>query len=241
MMYSNKLVCCLKANNKVLREFKDTVFVPFGTEYSILIKNLNSVRVSVDVSIDGSSVMDGYNLIIDPNKELELTRSIRNGNLTAGNCFKFIERTESIEQFRGIKLEDGLIRIQFNFEQPPQFNISPTWSHNRSFYGSADAAQGGGRLGQLRSCRLSSTVATSDVGITVPGSISNQRFTETTTFERGPETYVMVLRLSGETQQGDVVVTPVTVKTKPMCTVCGRTNNATASFCSNCGASLKIV
>jgi hypothetical protein len=49
MMYHQKLVASIKANNKILREFKDTVYVPFASEYSILIKNLNTVRAVVNV------------------------------------------------------------------------------------------------------------------------------------------------------------------------------------------------
>ena len=118
MMYNNKLAIALKARGKVLREFKDTVYVPFGTEYSILIKNLNTVKVAVTVSIDGTDATEGCRLIIDPNKEMDLTRFIKNGNLNTGNRFKFIERTSSIEDHRGIKVDDGLIRIEFEFQDP---------------------------------------------------------------------------------------------------------------------------
>ena len=38
MMYANKLVASLKANGKILREFKDNVYIPFGSEYSFLLK-----------------------------------------------------------------------------------------------------------------------------------------------------------------------------------------------------------
>ena len=44
MMYNNKLVAAIKSNGKVLREFGEEVYIPFGSEYSILIKNLHSVR-----------------------------------------------------------------------------------------------------------------------------------------------------------------------------------------------------
>ena len=41
MMYHKKLVASIRTNGKILREFKDTVYLPFGSEYSILLKNLN--------------------------------------------------------------------------------------------------------------------------------------------------------------------------------------------------------
>lgn len=123
MMYQNKLVASLKANGKILREFKDTVYCPFGAEYSILIKNLNTVRALVHVYIDGESMLpDG--LVLNAGQEIDLERSIKNGNLNEGNRFKFIERTGKIEQHRGVKLEDGLIRIEYQFEMPRLiFNI----------------------------------------------------------------------------------------------------------------------
>ena len=57
MMYNHLMACCLKANGKVLREFKDTVYVPFGQEYSILLKNLNKKRAVVNITIDGQNVV----------------------------------------------------------------------------------------------------------------------------------------------------------------------------------------
>jgi len=127
MMYSNKLAAAVKASGKVLREFKDadktdTVYVPFGAEYTILIKNMNSVRVQVRVELDGTDATEGTWLVINANSELELKRFIKSGNLQSGNSFKFIERNTAIENGpRGIKAEDGLIRIEYQFEKPYVF------------------------------------------------------------------------------------------------------------------------
>ena len=126
MMYNQKLVASLKANGKILREFKDTVYCPFGAEYSILIKNLNTVRALVNVYIDGENQTPG-GLVLNAHQEVDLQRSIKNGNLTEGNCFKFIERTGAVENHRGVKLEDGIVRIEYQFEIPrPVINISDT-------------------------------------------------------------------------------------------------------------------
>jgi hypothetical protein len=118
MVYSpNKVVACLKVDGKVLREDGNAVTLPFGSEYSVLIKNLNPVRIKVRVSVDGTDATEGLWLIVNPNDDLELERFIRNGNLQAGNRFKFIERTSDIEAFRGIKADDGLIRIEYQVEK----------------------------------------------------------------------------------------------------------------------------
>ena len=141
MMYSNKLVASLKANGRILREFKDTVYVPFGSEYSILLKNLHTTRCVVNVFIDGDNMVPG-GLVLNAGQEINLERSIRNGNLNEGNKFKFIERTGNIEEHRGVKLEDGLIRIEFQYEMPrPVINITdqywnkpPQWT-STPYYG----------------------------------------------------------------------------------------------------------
>jgi len=117
MMYNQKLVASLKANGKILREFKDTVYIPFGSEYSIVLKNLNTVRAMVNIALDGTDVCPG-GLVLMAGQTIDLERWIKNGNLSAGNKFKFIERTAQIEAHKGIGLEDGIINISYQFEQP---------------------------------------------------------------------------------------------------------------------------
>ena len=142
-MYNQKLVASIKSKGKVLREFKDTVYIPFASEYSILLKNLNTVRAVVNVYIDGENAVPG-GLVIDPGRTVDLERWIKNGNLSEGNKFKFVERTSAIENGpRGIKMEDGLIRIEYQFELPrPIINVAPTWTtttttwNSTPFYGS---------------------------------------------------------------------------------------------------------
>jgi hypothetical protein len=120
MMYQDKLVAAIKVNGKVLREQGDTVTIPFGSEYSVLLKNLNSVRVQAKVSVDGKDATEGTWLIIEPNSSLELERFIKNGNLDSGNKLKFIERTKVIEDHRGIKEDDGIVRIEYKTERKPK-------------------------------------------------------------------------------------------------------------------------
>ena len=124
-MYNQKFAAAIKVNGKVLREFKDQVYVPFASEYSILLKNLNTKRAIVNVYIDGENQTPS-GLVIDAGREATLERSIKNNNLNEGNKFKFIERTGAVEAHRGIKLEDGIVRIEFEFERE-QINW---WSQN---------------------------------------------------------------------------------------------------------------
>ena len=118
-MYQEKFVTAVLVAGKILREHGASVYLPFDQDFTLRFKNLNSVRALVRVSIDGQDATEGTSgLVVPANGTIDLERFIKNGNLTAGNKFKFIERTVKIENGpRGIQLEDGLIRIEFEFEQ----------------------------------------------------------------------------------------------------------------------------
>jgi hypothetical protein len=262
MMYDSKLVLAVKSNGKILREYKDTVYVPFGSEYSLLIKNLNSVRVIVDIDIDGTDITDG-GLVIHGYQEVDLERFITS-NKNKGNKFKFIERSASVEEHRGVKLEDGLIRVKFRYEQP-QYLMTPTWIPMKDTFpyyppgvryhggsgsfgderytaaycsanslSSIQCSAGSGTVGELQNA-----IRSCDAGITVPGSESDQKFVTAGWFPTESTEHVMVLRMLGEVQ-GKKVAEPVTVQHKPKCVTCGRVNKATAKFCTNCGTALEV-
>jgi hypothetical protein len=252
MMYNQQLVASVKANGKVLREFKDTVYIPFASEYSILLKNLNTTRAVVNVFIDGENVVPG-GLVVDPGRTVDLERWIKNGNLSEGNKFKFIERTQAIEDGpRGIKLEDGLVRIEYQFEISRPV-IQPLWS-NTSLRGiSGSTGDWAGPMGAtyssvtasgatLNSVNVSAQAASfkNETGITVPGSKSTQSFTTVTMGALDPTVHNIVLKLVGDLGDNKPVVKPVTVKAKPKCVTCGKQNKAHAKFCSECGTALEI-
>lgn len=133
MMYQDKFVVAIKVGGKILRETKDLVHLPFGSEFSVLVKNLNSRRAKFTLHIDGTDVLDGTEIIVDANAEVEMKRFIRNGNMNEGNAFKFIERTQAIEDGpRGIKMDDGVVRVEFWFEK--EVPITTTTYHRDVFW-----------------------------------------------------------------------------------------------------------
>lgn len=255
MSYTNQFVSAIKVHGKILRENNSTVALPFGAEYTILLKNLKSVRAIVEVTIDGESATGGEKLILDPNSELDFERYIRNRNLSSGNRFKFIERTETIEKHRGIKSSDGLVRVEFWAEKitprpiitvtpyqyfPDQSNswgkstpnypiicrgVEPSWTMNcaETSYDSAIYS--------------ASSNDTSEIGITVPGSESTQKFVEGSWFPTENESTVIVFHLVGKIESKEVTK-PITVDVKSKCITCGKLNKATNKFCSGCGTSL---
>jgi hypothetical protein len=284
-MYDNKFVVCIKHDNKILREFKDVAYLPFGSEYSVLLKNLNNRRALVQLTIDGIDIGDGTKFVIDANSELEVKRFIKNGNLTEGNALKFIERTSQIEEHRGIKSEDGLVRVEFQFEKEvvhhhdvkhvyhhyydcyPYYNYRPWYwspgvlggysgttllnnaitSNNISSYNatatgsSQDYSTNIDGFNQVNAESSSTTTPVNDAGITVPGSAVKQEFKQIFDFDAELATHVIILRLVGETIENKVITQPVTVKTKHICSTCGKSNKATSNFCNSCGTALQII
>ena len=116
-MYDNKMIVVVKINGKILREINNTVYIPFGSEYSLSFKNLESRKASVKIFIDGVSVLENNSLIIYPNEESSLERFITDSDMFRGNRFKFIKKTKEISDYRGDKIDDSLIRIEFQFEK----------------------------------------------------------------------------------------------------------------------------
>jgi len=256
-MHQNKFVVCAKVNGKVLREQGETVRIPFGAEYTLHLKNLNSVRALVTVEIDGQDATEGIRLIVPANGALDLERFIKNGNMNAGNCFKFIERTSKIEEHRGVGAEDGLIRIEYEFEQLPQPRTPPSVfyktphlrggdfnTYSSTAVDSFNSMSGGGyaELGSARSFLNSIATANSvnDAGITVAGSESSQKFSYGAWFPTDGIKHVMVMKIIGQVN-GEPVQVPVTVKMKPTCSTCGTVNKGSAKFCMECGTALTIL
>lgn len=237
-MYNNKLVATIKVGNKVLREQGDKVFIPWNSEYSIYLKNLNSQRALVHVSIDGENVTSN-GLILGNHENCNLERFI-NGNLNKGRKFKFIKRTEDIESFRGVGAEDGLVTIKYSFERLQATYIPPYKWHNQSPY---DPWRGPNWYGETL---CNSTLATNSVttrsvkgfadpGITVKGSESRQKFSEGSIGELECLEYVIVLQLVGIND-----TKPITVNRKKLCPSCGRTYKFRDEYCTKDGTFLEL-
>lgn len=261
-MYQDKLVVAIKVAGRILRESGDTVSLPFGSEYSLLLKNMNSVRTQVSVSIDGEDVMGGSRLILQPNSAFDLERFMRSNNMEAGNRFKFIERTAAVEQHRGVGAEDGLIRVEAwreevalpTFGSPPyrpivKRYVRPPGIPRHSGPSGSGPLRGMG-MRSFASYNYNVTAAAcnvgaseperGDAGITVSGSQSNQQFYSVMGFPIEAHSAVIVLRIRGAIA-GAAVVGPVTVDVRPECQTCGKVGAANDEFCARCGTSLVVI
>lgn len=232
MMYESKMALAVKVNNRVLREVKDQVYLPFGSEYSLFLKNLNNRRAVVHIEIDGQNVThDG--LVVNANSSVDLERFITD-NLNQGNKFKFIERTAKVEKARGVGVEDGLVRVEFEFEEERKggfFLSSPIYRGNHNVDAIADTWLKGSTYDpntitqdfffpQTNTTLCASASAASDfepatldfcdAGITVKGSLSEQKFVKVDIKTDGVK-HVMVMKMLGETSDGQTLLKPLTV------------------------------
>ena len=254
MYFMKNFVVAVKCDGKILREQKDIVYMPFGKEYSLLLKNLSSQKASVGIEIDGQDVLNGSKLIINANSEIELERYLK--DLDKGNKFKFVEFTDDIENHRGRKISDGIVKVSYRFEKyykpiewyysvnryipPITYYPQITYSSNNSSVDISSCTLQSMNLNVKSlncSCSLDSF---NDNGITVPGSISEQKFKQATIGELEDQEYVITLQLKGRKNESEVKQ-PLTVDMKLVCVMCGKSNKSNNKFCSNCGTSLEII
>jgi len=242
MVYSNKFVVAVKHNGRVLRDNNGVVRLPFGADYSLLLKNKNSVRALVDVEIDGQDVLDGHSLIIGPNEGTTLEGFMKGMNVR--NKFRFIKKTKQISKYRGDRPDDGLVRVEFKFERPAE--IQPVVTPRYKEYGDSSPTLGSPHRFGFTSYSAgytytsnNTTVTTrsyvSDDGITVPGAETSQGFVLGNIGMLEHTSHVIILQLKGRTKKGKKVKKAVTTRTKLICPTCGKRSKSYAKFCSRCG------
>ncbi len=260
-MYCEKMVLAVKVGGRVLREVAGEVYLPFGSEYSVMLKNMSGKRAVVHVEIDGKSATDG-GVILDVGKSVDLERFI-GGNLHGGRRFRFIEKTDAISENRGDRVDDGFIRVTYQFEKPlpvtvpvhyehyhwyrPYYwNPTPYWFGPSVLYtqniGSVVGSSGNCLRSASVSCSASvgepKSASVNNAGITVEGSHSGQQFTTGNVGALEGEVHSMVLRLLGK-DDGRPVAAPVTVKTKKKCSSCGKEWEYAIEYCGGCGTFLR--
>lgn len=263
MMYKDRFIAVIKHNNNILREVDDVVRLPFGSEYSILLKNLESRQAVVNVSVNGEDVLDGNSIIVESNSNFELKGFMKHMSLT--NRFKFIRKTKEIAGYRGDLLDDGIVRVEFRFEKKKVTKIieerritrpccichcSPctccdytrTWVNGSSdvLYccNSSDTFKGLCNMTYTSSFSDDNSAPLDDEGLTVKGSEINQNFVYGTTDDLEESSSVIILRLKGTKTGGKKIKKALTVKSKVSCPTCGRKSKSGVKFCSNCATFL---
>jgi hypothetical protein len=266
-MYFEKFVASLKIGEKFLRDSNGEIKIPFGSEYSLYLKNVNSLDAVVKITVDGQDVLDNQRLIVRANSFVELEGFMKDN--VAKNKFKFIQMTKEIEEHRGITPEDSLIRIEVWFQKPKPIRqevvttyvyknrydwewYHPYWIGETRTVNTLNIPQSRGGGGRTSSCYTASMGSTndnsvftsmslgdnSDEGITVKGSEVNQHFNYGSIGELEEQSHVLILKLSGYKVDNSKVETVVTVKDKIECKTCGLKNSSENRFCGRCGTYL---
>ena len=68
-----------------------------------------------EIEVDGENVLNGHKLVVNGNESQEIKGFMKNMNKT--NKFKFINKTEEIQEHRGDRIDDGMVRVTYQFEQ----------------------------------------------------------------------------------------------------------------------------
>ena len=253
MMYKQNFVVVVKCNGQILRERNGgSVYLPFGTEYSIMLKNKDARKALVTIEVDGENVLNGHSLIMNGNDTQEIKGFMRNMNKT--NRFKFIKKTREIQKHRGDRLDDGLVRVTYQFEKSEPITINyrssfPTnlkgtdsWNepYTRCFYNdSANFSRTNEVISASCFCNFNqSSAPNADEGITVKGEKISQAFCYGDIGELETDIHTIILHLKGQTKKKRALKKPLTVKSKLRCGTCGRKNRSTNKFCYNCGTYL---
>jgi hypothetical protein len=266
-MYKDSFVVSLKSQGKILREERGgTLQIPFGTQYSIFMKNLESRKALASITIDGVDALDGEKIIVGANSSAEISGFIK--DKVAKNNFKFIERTKRIEDFRGINAQDGIIEVRFQFEEKKNYTITissqPDWTYIPprkyvypefydpyiyvgKFYGTSDGTLNlTNSKSSAQNCSMDnincfySTLDSFEEkkeGITVRGSEIHQQFYNGYIDDLESEIHTIVLKLVGY-NNGVEVCKPIYTSEKIQCLTCGKFNSSSSKFCSECGTFL---
>lgn len=262
MVYKDNFIAVIKHKGKIMRELDGCVKLPFGSEYSILLKNKDSRTAVASVEIDGEDVMSGHKYIVPANSTRELKGFLKGMN--AKNKFRFIKKTKEISKFRGDRLDDGLVRVEFWYEQKQEqpWIVYNNWPHTfnvdwDSKIDDSSAGIGGTHqftytsqtsgltksssniISSSMSCNVSKPL--SDEGITVKGSKTNQQFQYGCVGTLESNSSVIVIKLIGAVKKTSRVVKvrkPITVRTRVQCPTCGRRWRSSMKFCGNCSTAL---
>jgi hypothetical protein len=242
MVYNSGLVAVIKVDGKVLRERDGTVYLPFGSEYSIGLKNKKTKKALVSIEIDGESI--GDDLILRPNQEIDLDCFTK--NMDENNRFKFLKKTKEVKAYRGDHIDDGIIRIEYDFEinwKPLIYYDSHPWKSDPwvpndpsrwDYIGDTPHMYASNVRSMNNQLGFAATAQNDNgEGFTAPGSISDQSFVSGNIGALEGNKKVIIFNLKGGSA-------PVLTRSKIRCISCGKLSPSRFEFCPRCGTSLDV-
>ena len=243
MMHRNNFVLAVKHNGKVLRESNGAIFLPFDSEYSLLLKNLwHNSKATAKVEIDGMNITNGQEFIIPPSSNIEIERFLLDGNLHTGKKFKFVHSSNPNVSDPSNK-ENGKIQITFWCEFHPNYYMesSTTWYTQQV----KDRTQDSIPQPYWNTCSTNtySTITSNMIncyaneqGATIEGNQSFQQFNSVSNFEKDPATETIITLTLKPTSQAITV----DMTKRIYCPNCGVQNKWSNNYCCICGCRLNM-
>jgi hypothetical protein len=231
MTFKNNFIVDIKcgSNDKIMRVRDGVVTLPFGTEYSVYIKNINSVKAVVSLSIDGVDALDGNSRVVMPNTSITINGFMK--GMKSTNKFKFTKKTKRISKHRGDFIDDGIVRVEYWFEKPIVYNNNVTWY--KSKYNDYDNVFYCNSLGNTNTSYCSD-------GITVNGSKINETFVYSDVGVLEDTSNVISIKLNGyDTKKDKKIKVPLYTTTKLICNICGTKSKSSSKYCRHCGNNIE--
>jgi len=259
-MYKNNFVLSVKdSTGNTLRESSHSnysrVYLPFESEYKLLLKNDNSRRAVIGITIDGVDVLGGSKLVLNAYASMDLERFLSDGNLLSGRKFKFVSLTDSKVQ-DPTHPKNGLIEVTFQLEKPTVYysiGYWPQWTFTNIYGGgtnkvsphqpnewttcgcttTASTGRATSTVGSMANYCCSSAPAGDLKGATVEGGQSSQGFSTTWTNDLESEVTTLTVQILARQN-------PLTVRDTKSCH-CGSCNCKVKwndNYCWSCGGRL---
>jgi hypothetical protein len=128
-MYVKNFVVSIKCGDKFLRDNGGDVELPFNSEYSLFLKNLDSRDSVVGIKIDGEDVLDDNRIVVRGNSSVELLGFMEGSKVK--RKFKFIEYDSALEKKIEYSPEFSLISVEVTYRKPKptvqEYVFKPSW------------------------------------------------------------------------------------------------------------------
>lgn len=240
MSYSGNFVVTILHCGHVQRETGDrTVVMPDGTEYGVRLRNKHDRRAVGELLIDGESQ---GSFVVPARSYVDIYRSAEKDR-----AFKLVhaDSTEALDVGKDSSPPNGIVEVRFRLERmrpevyypktPYVPNVYPRkYEQLEPYrYKSSLVRSFNPELSATFNC-CSSMPRAGEVGVTVEGSETGQRFSSTSLeLESGWTTVLVFLRVTTKGFSGEK---GCSVSDDPFCGKCGKKKGAASdNFCRQCG------
>lgn len=255
-MHSNKISLAILVDEKPLFEKKGSVYLPYGSNYSLLIKNNNSFDIVAKVSLDMNFSNDSF---IVKAKSKRVIRGFSYEDLFYS--YRFVEETEKINQENKNKIERGCLSVTvFNNDLPPHetfpFRMSEIAlnSGNKTIidenklnninlhYDNIVAVTNTLSLNSIPNVRTESLKTEYKEekhlgGMNVFGEpINEKEDTIIKSFLFSDSIGVFHYKLKGRDEEENLIKRPILAKDNVTCTICETKASLNDKYCSHCGS-----